>query len=224
MLETRKELPGDVIASLRKTKGHHRSATSFANLSALSYDTLHRLEMVRWDTVQEEWVRPVDIADLDGLLRAGFLVPGDEFWMRFEAAFAWQQMVIDYGRKAYDETFRVGYVTPVPEEQVIALVRSVVTQEVRGLLEKGISVADAAKERIYQRALSDVTFRLTSVGLLHSGELGGPFRVEIEQTRDPYSAIAGAVGELTPYLSTLRLVYVWARQATARATKTESQG
>lgn len=218
MLEPRKELPGDVMAALREIRGHVRSVTAFAELLGWSYDTLHRLEGVRWNTVEEEWERPVDVADLQPLVNAGLITQGDEFWMRFQGAFTWQHIIMQYGRQAYDEeTLHARFLAPVLDEHAIALVRAVAEHEVQNLLDKGVEIDDTQRELLVQRVVSEVVFRLATTGLILTKEVGGPFTPDAEQTRALFGAITSPAGDETPYMRTLRMVYEWAEQGFRQA-------
>jgi hypothetical protein len=213
-----KVLPGNVLQALRQARKYTRSVTAFANLVGWSYDTLRRLEQVKWSTAPESWHHEWDYADLEALVNAGMLQRGDEFWMQFETAFAWQSLVLRYGVQVYDqETLRIRLLAPVLEEHVIVMVRSIGTREMRKLSAQNAEIDDTKLALATERVLSEVVFRLATTGLVLTKEMGRPNLPDTEQTRALEGLLTTSPGAETPYLRTLWVAYEWAQEALKRA-------
>ena len=206
------ELPGDVLIALRTSEGFTRSSRPFATTVHMSYDTMRRLEMVRWGTVQQDWVRPFDRQDLVPLVNAGWLEEGDGWWLRFETAFAWQHIVMEYGRRVYEQGIPGERLfEPVFEEHVIILVRTLVQREVQKSRDEGISINPTQVEVTIEKITAEVLFRLTTTDLIMGQQIDGRITPESEQTRG-MQALLSARGDQadTPYVRTLQLAYNWA--------------
>lgn len=208
------ELPGDVIADLRRSHGHVRSLDAFAGLIGLSDDTLRRLEKVNRNTPRGKWVRPVDYHDLEAFVAAGYIRQGDEWWMRFKKAFVWQNLVMQFGEVVLEPRALQGeLLEPIREAHVIALVREIAVREVQKLVDAGRSFADGAKEALIERVCGEVLFRLATTGLTRKqdddGDLDGPMTPEQVPTRGLEDG-RGSPGMPPCYLRTLQLACRWA--------------
>jgi hypothetical protein len=189
------------------------SARTFAGLAGFSHDTLRRLEMVRWGTAPEDWMRPVDRRDLDAFVNAGFLQPEDDWWQRFMIAFSWQHLVLRYGREAYrPETL----FEPVVQEHVLALIRALVQREFRRRTAQGAVLTEEGQEQLVEGIVGEVILRLSATGLVHAQEKGGRMLPGIDQTRSLEGLLGTGAQADTPYLRTLRLAYDWAEEAIVR--------
>ena len=212
-----RELPGDVVVALREMKGYTRSARAFAELVGLSYDTLHRLEMVRWETCADDWERPVDRHDLKAFATAGYVVEGDVIWSRFQMAFVWQHIVLRYGKRIYEPgALKGNLLAPVLEEHIGALVRTIAERETQGIIAAGNTATENQKQRMVEKVTSEVIWTLTVAGLLRPRGDDGPIAADSEQTRafsDPFTSGAGAEN---PYTRTLLLAYEWANESLGR--------
>jgi hypothetical protein len=215
--EPAKMLPGDVLVALRQARKYTRSVAVFAHLIGWSYDTLRRLEQVKWNTSPKTWLHPWDYVDLEPLLNADMLKRGDEFWLQFETAFAWQALVLRYGEQVYDQkTLRERLLAPVLEEHVIVLVRAIGEREMRKLAESSGEIDDAKLALATERVLSEVVLRLATTGFILTKEMGGPILADTEQTRAMEGLLTAGAGAETPYIRTLRLAYAWAEQGFGR--------
>jgi hypothetical protein len=210
-------LPGDVLFALRQARKYTRSVKAFAQLIGWSYDTLRRLEQVRWNTSRKTWHHPWDYVDLEPLLNAEMLKRGDEFWMQFETAFAWQALVLRYGEQVYDqETLRERLLAPVLEEHVIVLVRVIGEREMRKLAESSGEIDNTKLALATERVVSEVVFRLATTGFILTKETVGPTFPDTEQTRAMEGLLTAGAGVETPYMRTLQVVYAWAEEGFGR--------
>jgi len=208
------ELPGDVLIALRTSEGFVRSSRPFATTVHMSYDTMRRLEMVRWGTVEQDWVRPFDRQDLVPLVNAGWLEEGDGWWLRFETAFAWQHIVMEYGQRVYEQgTPDERLFEPVSKEHVIILVRTLVEREMRGSFGDGATGNPTRVEVTIEKITAEVLFRLTTTNLIMAQQIDGKITPESEQTRG-MQALLSARGDQaeTPYVRTLQMAYKWAEE------------
>ena len=208
------ELPGDVLVALRSSKGFTKSSRLFATTVHMSYDTMRRLEMVKWGTVEQDWVRPVDREDLESFESAGWLKEGDGWWLRFETAFAWQHIVMEYGQRVYEQGAPgERLIEPVFEEHVIILVRTLAEREIRRSLDGGISISPTQVEVTIEKVTAEVLFRLTTTNLIMAQQIDGRITPESEQTRG-MQALLSARGDQadTPYVRTLQLAYNWTEE------------
>jgi hypothetical protein len=207
------ELPGDVIADLRRSHGHVRSLDAFAGLIGLSDDTLRRLEKVNRNTPRGKWVRPVDYHDFEAFVAAGYIRQGDEWWMRFKKAFVWQNLVMQFGEAVLEPRALQGeLLEPIREAHVIALVREIAVREVQKLVDAGRSFADGAKEALIERVCGEVLFRLATTGLTRKSDDDDPdgsIAPEQVPTRGPADG-GGAPGMPPGHLRTLQLACRWA--------------
>lgn len=217
-IQPRQELPGDVIAALRQAHGFTRSVDAFASSLYLSHDTVRRLERVRWGTTREKWPRPVDRRDLDTFVQAGYITEGDDWWMRFMTAFAWQHLVMEYGKEVFDEGEpRERLLAPVREAHVIALVREVCEREIARRTRGGRVLTPTEQEVLTERVCAEVLFRLATTGLTR--ELGddddaeGRIVPELEPTRGAEGGPVGGPEAQPAHLRTLRLAHDWAVEA-----------
>lgn len=210
-----RELPGDVFNALRLREGYTSSLVVFAGLIGLSDDTLRRLEAVRWGTTPDEWSRPVDLRDVELLQKAGFTQPGDEWEARFRKAFVWQQLVLRYGRKLYEQGGEAEvFLEPVSEGHVVAIITSVVQIALSRRSDASMHSAQALPEVSFEVATAEILFRLAATGLLRPAGTEGnsPGKGHEEVTRSVL--YGGQAGLSTPisYIRTLRLVYDWTQE------------
>jgi hypothetical protein len=220
MLSQRRELPGDVIEVLRRQSGYVKSKERFARRVGFSLDTLRRLELVKWCTEESDWFRAVEHYDLEAFVNAGLIEEGDDWWMRFITAFAWQDIVMRYGKAAYtlDEAYE-RLIAPVMEQHAIALVQAVAEREIRKLARsgKGLNMTDERREALVDKVTGEVLFRLSTTGLILTKEFKGKIIPEEERTRALQDVLVEGPAVESPYVRTLRLAYDWAEQMVERA-------
>lgn len=210
MIPARRELPGNVLTALRLASGFTSSVRAFADSIGMSDDTLRRLEAVTWGTVREDWVRAVDRRDLDALVSAKWVTKGDDWWMRFMTAFTWQQLVIKYGKAAYElDAPKERILEPVLEAHVIALVQEITDRYVPRPLGAVRSISVGERQGLVQRVCGEVLFRLATTGLIRTPDDDGPDGPMLPE-QVPMRGLddAGSGPEVPPsYLRTLRLAY-----------------
>ena len=210
------ELPGDVLVAIRESEGYVRSVRTFAELIGLSYDTWRRLELVKWGTLPEEWVRPVDRSDLDALISAGLLQEGDAYWERLNKAFAWQHLVRKLGERIYRD-LSLGaeqsepLLTTVPSRHVRALAQTVVMREVRRYQSEGLEGEPV--EVLVEKITADVVATMTLAALASEDAPDTCDEDDLERTRSIPGEPTGQGQAETPYVRTLRIAYELAEQA-----------
>lgn len=214
----RKELPGDVILALRESAGYIGSPKAFAELNGFSYDTLRRLEMVKWGTLREDWVRPVRRQDLDAFVNAGFVAEGDEYWDRFMNAFFWQHAVMRYAARVYEEaSAEEALFEPVLEEHVVVIVRAVTKRVVRRYVDTQAQSSEGGDSVIEETVTSEI---LLSMRLADFIRPSGPDTRKMDfedQTRALQGMLTTTAEAETPFLRTLRLVYELAEETAREA-------
>jgi hypothetical protein len=218
------QLPGDVLVALRETEGFF-SHREFADTLAMSPTTLWRLEKVRWDSSPECWSRRVEHSDIETLVLAGWIKPGDVWWERFRTALAWQHLVLKYGKAIYaDEGAPLRLLEPISEEHVLAMVAAVVTREVLRQTSNSTAFDEDRQRVLVDKVSAEVLFRLATMELVLTKESELPITPESEQTRAISDMMVPGDAE-TPYVRTLMFVYEWACQETAKrmdSSETES--
>jgi hypothetical protein len=209
-----RELPGDVMVSIREAQGYVRSSRVFAELLGFSYDTLRRLEMVKWGTLPQDWERPVDRQDVEAFVNAGYVQQGDELWLRFRAAFVWQHAVIRYGERVYEQS---GEDQPLfaaaSRRHIKLLAQSVATRETRRYTSAAAYADNAPEEVIVEKITSEVVLVMTRAGLVREDDEDVWGEEYIEHTRALQAQAAGQSQAETSYLRTLRIAYELAEGA-----------
>ena len=220
----KRELPGDVVIALRTSEGFTKSSRPFATTVHVSYDTMRRWEMVKWGTIKEDWVRPFDREDLELLVNAKWLEKGDGWWLRFKTAFAWQHVVMEYGRRVYEKGISSErLLEPVSQEHAIVLIRTLVQREVQRSLDQGISISPPRVELMTEKVTAEVLFRLTTTDLILVQQTSGRITPESEQTRGVQALLSAQGGQPdTPYVRALRLGYEWTEEALVDALADET--
>ena len=210
------ELPGDVLEAIRESEGYVRSVRTFAELIGLRYDTLRRLEMVKWGSNPEIWNRAVKRKDLDGLIAAGFVREGDARWERLKKAFVWQQAVLQYGKRVYEDVTSGSQpeeplLTTLPSRHVRVLAQTVTMREVRRYQSEGIEGEPV--ELLVERITSDVVASMTLAGLASEDAPDACDEDDLERTRSIPGEPTGQGQAETPYVRTLRIAYELAEEA-----------
>jgi hypothetical protein len=168
MVQARKELPGDVMITFRKLKGHPRSVAVFAQLAGSNYTNIHRLESIRWGVNEPEWLAHFDMRDLDPFIEVGWIAVNDKWYQRFLEALKWQIRVTQFGPAVYREDIPdSSEYAPITEEHF-----SVVFRAVLGKLTAELAPSRTVDEtRLKQAELKlyqGVRTTLEAVGLLLS--------------------------------------------------------
>jgi hypothetical protein len=217
LVHSQRELPGDVIASIREAEGYVRSVRVFAELLGFSYDTLRRMEMVKWGSSPETWERLFDYQDLQAFVNAGFVQEGDARWQRFKAAFVRQHQVRKYGESVYAEPDEEEPLfAPALPQQISLLVQMVITRDGQRYDNTETRIGDVPLEMIAAKLTADIVMSMTMVGLASDDASEEFDEDDIERTRAIQGQSATGGYPETPYLRTLRLAYELAEDA-ARA-------
>ena len=210
------ELPGDVLVAIRESEGYVSMAKTFAELIGLSYDTWRRLELVKWNTLPEQWVRPVNRADLDFLIAAGLVQEGGSYWKRIKKAFVWQHLVRKYGKRVYDDVAQgtepgEPLLATVPSRHVRVLAQTVIMREVRRYQSEGLEGEPV--EVLIENITSDIVTGMTLAGLASEDAPDACDEDDLERTRSIPEEPTGQGQAETPYVRTLRIAYELAEEA-----------
>jgi hypothetical protein len=214
LVHSQRELPGDVVASIREAEGYLRSVRIFAELLGFSYDTLRRMEMVKWGSSPETWERLFDYQDLQAFVNAGFVQEGDERWHRFKAAFVRQHEVRKYGENVYTETGEEEPIfAPASPQHISLLVQMVITRDGQRFDSTSTRIGDVPLELIVEKLTADIVMSMTMAGLASDDAPEEYDEDDIERTRAIQDQAATEGYPETPYLRTLRLAYELAEDA-----------
>jgi hypothetical protein len=220
----RNELPGDVLIELRTSRGYmsarawaegiHDEAklggpslvTAFAELTGWGYDKLNNIEGIRWGSDREKWRTRFTRRDLNDLVKADWVKPGDEMFSRFEKSMVWQAKVLLYGTVVYQEVeLDASPYSPISVEHLSILVRAVLAQAGPGVIPPML-ITEEMRVALEQWLLDDTLFVLMVLQLGRRGGEGEEDAAEVTRGLQQIK-VQGSDTPETPYLRTLRFAY-----------------